>query len=276
MSISGYFTDFSFPEVLRFIHTSRKTGCLQTRAIDNGQVQVPYYFWFRSGEIVAVQHQRVSLQTLLAQVCQQTPYVLKTEFEKARTALSQPIGTILKQQGIVLPEELQMVFNRQVLQPVVYHFTVDNAWFKFEVNTVLPLEEMTGLSLSPIQAALNGLRRLKNWDALKSKLPEPTSRLRRTSKTFTSYQLNREEAYTWNLANEDLSLLQMATKLEMPVEEMQKLAFRLIITGLIEECPDTRATASVDETVLLGAEAESAPLQKSFISNLVSFLKKRA
>ncbi|MFN3562695.1 MAG: DUF4388 domain-containing protein [Chloroherpetonaceae bacterium] len=276
MSISGYFTDFSFPEVLRFIHTSRKTGYLQTRPIDHGQVHMSYHFWFRNGEIVAVQHQGVSLQTLLTHVCQQTPQTIKAEFEKARAALSHPIGTILKQQGIVLPEELQMVFNRQVLQPVVYHFTVDNAWFKFEVNTALPLEEMTGLSLSPIQAALNGLRRLKNWDSLKSKLPEVTSRLRRTGKTFLTYQLNREEAYAWNLANEDLSLLQMATKLEVPVEEMQKLAFRLIVTGLVEECPDTRATTSVDETVLLGAEVESAPLQKSFISSLVGFLKKRA
>lgn len=276
MPISGYFTDFSFPEVLRFIHTSRKTGHLQIRALDSGQPQAAYHLWFRSGEIVAVQHPRLSLSTLLAQVCEQPLEVIHAIIQKFRHTLSQPIGTVLKQHGVVQPEELQMVFNRQVLQPIVYHFTLDNAWFKFEASSALPFEEMTGLSLSPIQAALNGLRRLKNWDYLRSKLPEATSRLRRTSKSFLPYQLNSEEAYLWNLANEDLSLLEISSKLGLPVEETQKLAFRLIVTGLVDECPDTQASASAAEPAVIDTQAESAPLSTSFISNLLGFLKQRA
>ncbi len=274
MSISGYFTDFSFPEVLRFIYTSRKTGRLQIRSLDS--VQTPYHFWFRNGELVAVQHPTLSLRVLLTKVSPQPLEAIQSAIEAVRHMLNQPIGVLLKQQGVVQPEELQMIFNRQVLQPVVYHFTVDNAWFKFEVNTVLPLEEMTGLSLSPIQAALNGLRRLKNWDSLQPKLPEPTSRLRRTSKSFSPYQLTSDEIYVWNFANEDLSLLDMSSKLQVPIEEIQKLAFRLIITGLVEECPDTHATVPIEESELLGTEAASVPLQASFISNLLGFLKQRA
>ncbi len=274
MSISGYFTDFSFPEVLRFIYTSRKTGRLQIRSLDS--VQTPYHFWFRNGELVAVQHPTLSLRVLLTKVSPQPLEAIQSAIEAVRHMLNQPIGVLLKQQGVVQPEELQMIFNRQVLQPVVYHFTLNNAWFKFEQHTAMPFEEMTGLSLSPIQAALNGLRRLKNWDSLQPKLPEPTSRLRRTSKSFSPYQLTSDEIYVWNFANEDLSLLDMSSKLQVPIEEIQKLAFRLIITGLVEECPDTHATVPIEESELLGTEAASVPLQASFISNLLGFLKQRA
>lgn len=276
MPISGYFEDFSFPEVLRFIYVSHKTGHLQIRSLESGQLQTPYHLWFRNGDIVAVKHSRLSLQALLAQTCHQSIDIIEAAIEKVRSALTQPIGIVLKQQGIVQPEELQIIFNRQVLQPIVYQFTLDNAWFKFEVSSALPFEEMTGLSLSPIQAALNGLRRLKNWERLKSKLPEATSRLRRTSKSFSPYQLSSEEAYLWNLANEELSLLDSSIKLGLPVEETQKLAFRLIVTGLVDECPDTRSSNALHEAEIIAAEAESAPLGASFISNLIGFLKQRA
>ena len=274
MPISGYFSEFSFPEVLRFIHNAHKTGCLQTRELSNPKS--PYYFWFRSGEIVAVQHGQVLLQTILAKVNKRASETIQSTIEKVHHSLTQPIGTLLKQQGIVQPEDLQIAFNLQVLQPLAYHFSLDKAWFKFEVDRALPFEEMTGLSLSPIQASLSGLRRLEKWDALKSKLPEPTSRLRRAKKTFIPYHLDQEEAYTWVLAGEEMTLLEMATKLGLRIEEMQKLAFRLIVTGFIEECPDTRPTTSAVQMAMINDEMKSEPLQASFISNLLGFLKQRA
>lgn len=274
MPISGYFSEFSFPEVLRFIHNAHKTGCLQTRELND--LHNPYYFWFRSGEIVALQHREFSLQTILTKINKRASETIKSTIEKVRHSLTQPIGTLLKQQGVVQPEELQIAFNHQILQPLAYHFSLDKAWFKFEVDRTLPFEEMTGLSLSPIQASLNGLRRLENWESLRSKLPEPTSRLRRVKKTFMPYHLDKEEAYTWILAGEEISLSEMSTKLGLGVEEMQKLAFRLIVTGFVEECPETRATTSATQTAMINAEMESAPIQGSFITNLIGFLRQRA
>lgn len=276
MPISGYFSDFSFAEILRFLHSSRKTGYLQTKPLGDGGQLSSYYFWFRNGELVAVQHPRASLSVLLAQICEKSSEICSTLTRVGKT-LSQPIGTWLKQQGLVQPEELQMAFNRQALQPIVQHFSLENAWFKFEVSAALPYEEMTGLSLSPIQAALNGLRRLKNWEALKSKLPDPSSRLKRIGKSFLPHQLVSEEAYLWNLADEEHSIAELASKLRLSVDETQKLAFRLIVTGLVEEIPDVRSTAN--EPVLndaLGADAGQAALSGSFIGSLLGFLKQRA
>lgn len=274
MPISGYFSEFSFPEVLRFIHNAHKTGCLQTREVSD--LHTPYYLWFRSGEIVAIQHQQFSLQTILTKINKRASKTIQSTIEKMRHALTQPIGTLLKQQGIVQPEELQIAFNLQVLQPLAYHFSLDKAWFKFEVDRALPFEEMTGLSLAPIQASLIGLRRLEKWESLQSKMPDPMSRLHRRSKTFMPYHLDKDETYTWVLAGEKMSLIEMSKKLGVSVEEMQKVAFRLIVTGLIEECPDTRPTTSAVQMAMINDEMKSEPLQASFISNLLGFLKQRA
>ena len=191
MSISGYFTDFSFPELLRFVHGARKTGRLQVKPLDTHEHQ-SYHFWFRGGNVVTVQHPRLSLQVLLPQFCQRAAEALKVYLDRT-PAYREPIGTVLKQLQLIQPEELQAIFSRQVIQPMLYQFTLDNAWFKFEPNYELPYEEMTGLSLSPIEAALNGLRRLRNWEPLKTKLPESTSALMRTSKSYAPYQLTDDE-----------------------------------------------------------------------------------
>jgi len=141
---------------------------------------------------VTVQHPRLSLQVLLPQFCQRAAEALKVYFD-SKVVHREPMGTVLKQLQLVQPEELQAIFSRQVIQPLLYQFTLDNAWFRFEPNYELPYEEMTGLSLSPIEAALNGLRRLRNWEPLKTKLPESTSALMRTSKSYAPYQLTDDE-----------------------------------------------------------------------------------
>jgi hypothetical protein len=270
MSISGYFTDFSFPELLRFIHGARKTGRLQVKPLDTHEHQ-SYHFWFRGGNVVTVQHPRLSLQVLLPQFCQRAAEALKVYLDRT-PAYREPIGTVLKQLQLIQPEELQAIFSRQVIQPMLYQFTLDNAWFKFEPNYELPYEEMTGLSLSPIEAALNGLRRLRNWEPLKTKLPESTSSLMRTSKSFAPYQLTDDEIRVWSLADEEHSLEEIAQRLELSLQEVQKIAFRLMIAGLVDECPGVQVqTAESVQTI-----EEKDVMSSSFLSNLLGFLKQRA
>ena len=272
MSISGYFSDFSFPELLRFVYSSRKTGVLQVKPVDHTKAhQHSYSFWFHYGNIVAVQHPSLTLHKWLMQSCKQTSEVLRA-YSVSSVAHREPIGTVLKQLQLIQPEELQAIFSRQVIQPMLYQFTLDNAWFKFEPNYELPYEEMTGLSLSPIEAALNGLRRLRNWEPLKTKLPESTSSLMRTSKSFAPYQLTDDEIRVWSLADEEHSLEEIAQRLELSLQEVQKIAFRLMIAGLVDECPGVQVqTAESVQTI-----EEKDVMSSSFLSNLLGFLKQRA
>ncbi len=274
MSVSGYFSDFSFPELLRFIHSSHKTGSLQIKAIDNASAsQASYFFWFRGGDVVAVQHPRVSLHILLPQFCKQSSEALKVYFDN-KVAHNEPVGTALKRLQLIQPEELHLIFNRQVVQPILHHFTLDNAWFKFVPNNDLPFEEMTGLNMSPIEAALSGLRRLRTWEPLRTKLPESTSSLSRASKSFAPYQLTNEEAQVWNLADEEHSLSDIAHKLILPLEDVQKISFRLMIAGLVDECPSVKTHQAVAPAV--EERAEKSEVSSSFLSNLLGFLKQRA
>ncbi len=273
MSISGYFSDFSFPELLRFVYSSRKTGVLQVKPVDHTKAhQHSYSFWFHYGNIVAVQHPSLTLHKWLMQSCKQTSEVLRA-YSVSSVAHREPIGTVLKQLQLIQPEELQAIFSRQVIQPLLYQFTLDNALFKFSTSYELPYEEMTGLSLSPIEAALNGLRRLRNWEPLKTKLPESTSSLRHISNHIL-HQLTNEEIRVWSHANGRYSLSDIAHKLVLTVEEVQKIAFRLIIAGLVDECPSAKAHQEIAPAV--EEKEEKGDVSSSFLSNLLGFLKQRA
>jgi hypothetical protein len=115
------------------------------------------------------------------------------------------------------------------------------------------------------------LRRLKNWEPLRAKLPESASSLSRTSKSFAPYQLTKEEIDVWNLADGEHSLSDMARKLVLTLEEVQKISFRLMIAGLVDECPSVKTQPEIAPMV-----EEKDVVSTSFLNNLLGFLKQRA
>jgi hypothetical protein len=118
------------------------------------------------------------------------------------------------------------------------------------------------------------LRRLKNWEPLRAKLPESASSLSRTSKSFAPYQLTKEEIYVWNLADEEHSLSDIAHTLILPLEDVQKIAFRLMIAGLVDECPSVKTHQEIAPVV--EEKEDKDVVSTSFLSNLLGFLKQRA
>ncbi|MFN3678196.1 DUF4388 domain-containing protein [Thermosynechococcus sp.] len=89
--------------------------------------------------------------------------------------LNQPLGLLLKSQGALDSQQLQLLFKQQVPTPIPELSSLTEGWFKFDANHPLLLEEMTGLSAPPRDVALVGLRLLQDWTALMDKLPLPDS-----------------------------------------------------------------------------------------------------
>jgi hypothetical protein len=275
MSVSGYFSDFSFPELLRFIHSACKTGVLQVKPIDRTKAQQhSYSFWFHDGNIVAVQHPSLSFHEWLMQSCKQTSEVLRA-YAVSSVANREPIGTVLERLQLVEPKELQAIFSRQVITPTLYQFAVDDAWFKFSTSYELPYGEMTGLRMSPTEVALKGLRQLKNWKPWLTKLPKSTSSLRHIG-NHIPYQLTNEEIRVWTHANGRYSLSDIAQKLALTVEEIQKIALRLIIAGLVDECPSVNALQETVSGITVPENDRRETVSASFLDNLLGFLKQRA
>ncbi len=121
------------------------------------------------------------------------------------------------------------------------------------------------------EVTLLSLRTLQNWTALAEKLPEPTVGLLKPIQAQPQVRLDSSELQVWELANGRVSLQQMAKKLGFSVEKVQQIAFRLIVTNLVEEIflIEAAAVSAVAETPVLKENLPS-PMAESFSTSKVS------
>jgi hypothetical protein len=188
-----------------------------------------------------------------------------------------PMGLCLKSQGVLTAEQLKLLFYAQVMQQVCALFTLKDGWFQFDARTPLPTAEMTGLSAPATEVTLAGLRALKNWSALAEKLPDPTSALVSSISGKPQQQLNQAEWQIWEFVNGTISLNAIAKQLQLPTEKVQQIAFRLIVSGVVEEVP---LVAEMPQTVVtpeglepITTQSGATQISQSFLQNLVGFLK---
>ncbi|MTJ07321.1 MULTISPECIES: DUF4388 domain-containing protein [unclassified Anabaena] len=289
MSITGNFADFSLPELLQFLDQGKKTGILHIElSSDKNQTNAKqiYYIWLHQGRVIGasdrLDHQGLTL--MIAQRGWISERVISRVTQISSCFINAPLGLCLKSQGLVQPEQLKLLFNSQVLRPVCALFQIKDGQFKFEAISTLPLGEMTGLSMSATEVILIGLRALRDWRALAEKLPDPTSGLSGLSAKQPRLHLNAQEWQVWEFANGEVSLEKIASQLNLSVETVLQIAFRLIVVGLAEEHFMVTAASipmiedSHPEIPLVTSVPE--PTQKpsvsqSFLKNLVGFLRSK-
>jgi len=288
MAISGYLSEFSLPEIFQLLEQGNKTGRLsiQEQVHQSSQKDQGFHIWFKQGYIVAASD-RMDGQGLLS-IIQQRGWIsarVATRITEV-CAVNQPAGLCLKAQGLLEAEQLKLLFSQQVLQQVCKLFELKDGQFQFDNKTPLPSAEMTGLTAPPKEVTLAGLRVLRDWTFLQGKLPEVTSGLVSAVSGKPQLRLNQLEWQVWEFANGNASIQEISKQLQLPVEKIQQVGFRLMVVGLAEEVPllmDSPAQKSDFEMPLLEAkEAEEkvntvqAAVSQSFLQNLVGFLKGKA
>jgi hypothetical protein len=289
VSINGNFADFSLPELLQFLDQGKKTGVLHIELLsDKNQTSSKqiYYIWLHQGRVIAASD-RLDQQGLTLMIAQRgwvSERVISRVTNISSCFINSPLGLCLKSQGLVEPEQLKLLFNSQVLRPVCALFQIKDGQFKFDPISALPLGEMTGLSMSATEVILIGLRALRDWNALAEKLPDPTSGLSGLSAKQPRLQLNAQEWQVWEFANGEVPLEKIANQLNLTVDTVLQIAFRLIVVGLAKEHFMVAATSipmmeeSITEIHLI--ESVPVPSQKpavsqSFLKNLVGFLRSK-
>lgn len=312
MGMSGSLETFSLPELFRLIDMSAKTGRLTVqplvdentpRAIAQGTAKpIPLcYIWFEKGRLVAISDDANRQQ--LINLIENRGWLSRRVIEKLADLCpaEYPFGLYLKTMGVLKAEQLQLLFQMNLHQ-VYKLFEVTSGWFIFEVlssrptinNLLLPWLEMTGNSMRAREVVLFALRLVRNWHIFFDKLPELNSALRPMVRQI-SFRLDTQELEIWQLADEITSLDEIAFKLKRPLDSIQKAAFRLIATGLVEEVfqdlptnglpaqflqPDlstpTVAIANPEKPVIISvshnSELGKSPESGSLLKNLVSFL----
>lgn len=279
MKLTGYLSEFSITEILQFVEEGYKTGLLsiQSESDPSQQQGKVNYLWLEGGRIVAVA-EKLDNKRLLSMIKQRgwlNPQVLSTVREWSEA--EQPLGLYLKAQGTITAEQLQLLFHAQVLQPVCALFKLRDAQFAFDTKTTIPKAEMTGLSMSATEASWLGLRVLRDWTAWAEKLPNPNTGLAKAIAAKPQLQLDSQEWLLWEVADEPVSIEAIAKQLQLPVETVQKIAFRMTIVGLLKEVPIIAAEPKqepVEETMpqLQVASTNGTTANQSFVQNLVGLL----
>ncbi len=283
MALTGYLSEYSLVEIFQFVQQGYKTGLLSIIP-DNDSVQSlnnSSYVWFQDGRIMA--HARDLNQLGLLSMISQREWIDASRLSALHQELklaNQPLGLYLKSTGTLNTEQLRLLFYSQVLQPVCGLFKLANARFSFDDQVLSSYPEMTGLSMSTGEASLLGLRVLRDWKLLEHKLPSPKFSLQKLHSELPALKLDTQEMQVWKLANGELSLAQIAKKTELALSTVQQICFRLTAVGLVKEIALELTPAALAEMVktnqlIAKIEVEKPALSRSFMSNLVGFLKKK-
>ena len=275
MSVNGYLSDFSLPEVFQLLQDGKKTGLLSIQGLaSTTQKQPKYYFiWLHRGRIVTIANRLDSRGLAALMIRRRYLSSIMTERLIRRCPLDEPLGRFLRTQGVLTTKQLQILFASQVIRQICDLFQVPDRYFEFDPDAPLPKVEMTGLSVVATEAILPGLRILKDWEPLKPQLPHPQSSLVSLIRGQPNVRINQAEWGVWRLVDENITLSQIATQLGVSIEEVQRIAFRLIYVGLAEEVPRmlSDSTDDVSDALFQGEEAEQ--LSPSFFRNLIGFLR---
>ncbi|QLL29522.1 DUF4388 domain-containing protein [Thermosynechococcus sichuanensis E542] len=282
MKITGYLSEFSLGEIFRFLEQGQKTGCLSIKPLES---ETPLmrscqncYIFFRFGQIVAatreLDHQG------LQQLIEERGFIHIATIQRLLKLypLNQPLGLLLKSQGALDSQQLQLLFKQQVLTPIPELFSLTEGWFKFDANHPLPLEEMTGLSAPPRDVALVGLRLLRDWTPLMDKLPLPDSTMISLSEGQPPCHLSSVEWQVWEYVDKTVTLEGISQALNLPILEVQKICFRLMVAGLVEEIINVSMEPPPDSPPATPASSEeiSKSVSDSFLRGVLAFLKIKA
>ncbi|WP_034937225.1 DUF4388 domain-containing protein [Gloeocapsa sp. PCC 73106] len=277
MSLNGYLSQYSLPELFQLIQQGQKTGRL-TLSCSNQMQHANHYIWFSNGAIVAAANQLN--QDGLASMIEERKWLKKEIISTiARIcATNTPIGLYLKGQNLLNAEQLKILFYLQVMRQVCELFKLKEARFYFDNNAPIPMAEMTGLSSQATEITLEGLRVLKDWSALTEKLPTSTSGIVSIVKGYPKLSLNKLESRVWEYTDGKTSLSKIAKQLNLPIEQVQQIAFRLVIVNLAQEVP-VIVNPLVTTKVKLASEIEegdrqSTQISRSFVQDLLGFLSK--
>jgi hypothetical protein len=277
MSIAGRLSDFSLGEIFHLLERGQKTGLLTIRATHSpAEALQNFYLWFNQGQIVTAANRLdyKGLATLIYQrgwLGDHSKTLLGQAFKSNRA-----LGLHLKHQELLSAEQLKLLFYTQVMRQVCNIFRFPEGWFNFETTPEMPLTEMTGLSAVPTNVTLEGLRALKDWGALSSKLPDPSSAITSLTTGKPQLKINPLEWQVWEFSNGTAPLTTIAEQLQLPLEKVQQIAFRLILVGLIEEVPLVVSRPNAAPEIEISTPELTASTDKfvsqSFLNNLVGFL----
>jgi len=296
MNIKSSLASFSLIELLQLIDSGSKSGKLSIYAPPESQItgkKSTYHLWFNKGKLVAVtvNSDRSDLITSI----ESRGWLKRRVIERLENLCPKDValGTHLKNNSVLKPEQLQLLFQIKLEQ--TYHlFENSSSESNYQVTfqripnaSALPFMEMTGIVMRARQVALLALRKVRKWDNITSLhlLPHPSSALEKLV-IQPDFVLDPLELLIWKKADGNTSIQNIAKQLHQSVTNVQRSAFKLLVAGVLTEISQSqieiRASlepkplfpiAVINSTIAnLGKQIESQPNSTvSWFQSIVSF-----
>ena len=230
MAIVGNLSVFSLPNILQMFERAGKTGQLSICAPAG-----IHRIWFYQGRVITaiIPKQEFALKQMLLLSGHLRPEAVN--YLKSLSELNEPIGTSLKQRGLVKPSTLTLAFRKQIQVGVYQLLQLSKGKFWFLANAPLPYEEMTGLSKGGTDIAVEGLRQIETTNTVDENLPRPDSIFIRASQELPLLKLSSLEWSILENVTLEYKLCDLSQVLKADLLEVRKACRRLLQVGLLEE-----------------------------------------
>lgn len=275
MQLTGQLAEFSLPEIFQFVEQYYKSGLLLLQPEQTDPNQGTHYLWFKKGRLIAIAD-NLDQKGLLSMLKQRGWFKPdRVNLLSEWSGVEQPLGLYLKEKQVLSDDQLQLLFHAQVIQPVCALFKLPaSSRFVLDTKTTLPIAEMTGLNLSASEAVLLGLRVLRDWTALAQKLPHSTWGLTKVNVSKPRLQLDAQEWLVWEAADSKTSIEALAQRLQLPIETVQQIAFRmkmasLVTTVIVKNEPKHEPVVETPESATANNDTGA---NQSLMKNLVNLL----
>ena len=275
MNLQGLTSEFSLPELFKFLQESQQTGRLSLKALEGSDLgsktrETSHFFWFEKGNLLAASNRLDGLGLL--DILQARSLIQGSTLPRLvrQCPPKVALGAFLKDRAVLTHKQLKSLFASQVLRHACALLKAPDAKFSFHAAYPVPYLEMTGIKIKATDVTLPSLRILKDWGALADKLPSLESGLKLIKKDPSTYRLQTQEKDVLRLAQSGLSLSKIAKDLKLSVVDIQKTGFRLIFVGLVKEIPLIQTAKSTYQP----RRRTSVQLSKSFLGRLSGYLQK--
>ncbi len=236
LDLQGSVENFSLPEILQLVATTRKTGTL---AIQNQNAIVMVYF--KDGHITyaygpqQTYHIGQLLKELEVLSAEQLEDAVKIQTESETSAR---LGEILIAQNYISRSDLEAAVKTQIEELLYSLLSWQTGSFKFYENQ-LPTEEEITVRLSVENVILEGLRRFDEMNMAEQALPDVDEVY-----VIAASQAGRQRevampASEWNimaLADGHRTIKEICEMSQIGYDETMIRLARLKIAGIITEC----------------------------------------
>lgn len=228
MAISGDLSAFPLPLILEIFERRSKTGQLSIWS-PTGIHQIS----FHQGRVVTAiaPEQNYTLKQILMASTQLSEAGLN--YLQQHTMLHEPIGSIMKRQGLIISSTLALAFRQQIQVGILRLFHQRKGQFHFTIDAPLPYAEMTGMSQGSIEVAMLGLRKTEENDQNNDDFPRLDSIFIRTKKELPLLNLSSLEWGIWENVEPDQTLADLSHTLKADLLEVRKACYRLAQIGLL-------------------------------------------